>query len=70
MPPRGRRQDQHGQAPAGSMGAPKDPALPSPFGNKDALKHGFYTAEAIAKRKPARELVAESLDFLSRLSGA
>ncbi len=29
-------------------------------GNKNALKHGFYTAEAIAERRNIRELIRAS----------
>jgi len=31
----------------------------APMGNKNALKHGNYTAEAIANRRYVRELVRE-----------
>jgi len=34
-----------------STGAPK--------GNKNAFKHGLYTAEAIAERREMRELIRE-----------
>lgn len=36
-----------------------------PKGNKNALKHGFYTKEAIEKRKQIREFIKESQDFIS-----
>jgi hypothetical protein len=39
----------------------------APTGNKNALKHGFYTAEAIAKRRAARRLVKESRQLMSQL---
>ncbi len=31
----------------------------APLGNKNALKHGYYTKEAIAGRKRMREFVGE-----------
>jgi glucans biosynthesis protein len=44
----------HGGAPG--SGAPK--------GNKNALKHGLYTAEAIAERMAIRRLIRESRDLI------
>jgi len=39
----------------------------APLGNKNALKHGLYTAEAIAERKSARKVLEESLALLEQL---
>ena len=47
----------HGGAPG--TGAPK--------GNKNAIKHGFYTREAIAERKKIRQLIRQSEKLLREL---
>jgi uncharacterized protein YjcR len=39
----------------------------APLGNKNALRHGFYTAEAIATRQAIRALLRESRDLLQRV---
>jgi len=36
------------------------PGTGAPPGNKNALKHGFYTREAIESRRDLRDLVRES----------
>jgi hypothetical protein len=36
------------------------PGSGAPLGNQNALKHGRYTAEAIARRRKMRGLVRES----------
>lgn len=48
----------HGGAPG--SGAPK--------GNKNALKHGFYTREAIAERKRIGQLIKEAGKFLDEIT--
>jgi len=32
----------------------------APVGNKNALRHGYYTAEAIARRRSFRQLIRVS----------
>jgi hypothetical protein len=39
----------------------------APLGNKNALKHGRYTTEAIAMRRAIRALLRASGEFLERL---
>lgn len=39
-----------------------------PVGNKNALKHGLYTAEVIAERRYIRRLIRESRNLLNRFS--
>ena len=36
----------------------------APLGNKNALKHGRYSAAAIAERRRFRELLRESLELI------
>jgi hypothetical protein len=48
----------HGGAPG--SGAPK--------GNRNALKNGLHTAEAIAERKAVRRLIKESRDLLKEIT--
>jgi len=36
----------------------------APHGNKNALKHGLYTREAIAQRRQLRELIRQSRKLL------
>ncbi len=38
----------------------------APPGNKNALKHGHYTRQAIAERRLARQLVRQSLDLIEK----
>jgi hypothetical protein len=47
----------HGGAPG--SGAPRD--------NKNAIKHGLYTREAIARRRQLRELIRQSRKLLSEI---
>lgn len=37
----------------------------APVGNSNALKHGHYTAEAIAERRKIAALIRECRDFLT-----
>jgi len=39
----------------------------APRGNKNALKHGLYTREAIAERQKIRELMRESRRLLQNI---
>jgi len=39
----------------------------APKGNKNALKHGFYTAEWIARRRATREILRQSRAILEQL---
>jgi uncharacterized protein YjcR len=39
----------------------------APRGNSNALKHGFYTAEAIAERRYVRMLLKRSKDLMAEL---
>ncbi len=41
----------------------------APKGNKNSLKHGMYSAEAIADRKTAQELLNESAELLDEILG-
>lgn len=36
----------------------------APKGNRNALKHGFYTREAIAERRAFKQMLREMDDFL------
>jgi uncharacterized protein YjcR len=38
-----------------------------PTGNKNALKHGFYSAEAKAERRLVRMLLKRSKDLIAEL---
>jgi len=38
----------------------------APLGNKNALRHGLYTAEAIAMRQAIGELLRDSRELLGR----
>ena len=38
----------------------------APLGNKNALKHGFYTAEAVAQRRRLSALLKESRELLGK----
>ena len=38
----------------------------APVGNRNALKHGRYTRDAIAERKALRELIREATETLGR----
>lgn len=39
----------------------------APRGNRNALKHGFYTRDAIAARRTATQMLKEMNEFLSDL---
>jgi uncharacterized protein YjcR len=39
----------------------------APTGNKNALRHGHYTAEAIARRRELSELIRMTRDTLAEL---
>jgi glucans biosynthesis protein len=52
-----RRCRMHGGAPG--SGAPK--------GNKNALKHGFYTRKAIEQRKALRQLIRQAEELLEEI---
>lgn len=43
------------------------PGSGAPIGNKNALKHGFYTREAIAERKLLRQLIRDSEDLIGEI---
>jgi uncharacterized protein YjcR len=43
------------------------PGSGAPRGNKNALKHGFFTREAIAERRQLRELLRQSRDLLLKI---
>jgi uncharacterized protein YjcR len=39
----------------------------APRGNRNALKHGLYTREAIAQRRQLRELMRQSRELLLKI---
>jgi hypothetical protein len=39
----------------------------APVGNRNALKHGLYTREAIAQRRAIHELLRDARETLERL---
>jgi glucans biosynthesis protein len=39
----------------------------APVGNKNALRHGFYSAEAIARRRALSELIRITRNTLAEL---
>jgi hypothetical protein len=41
----------------------------APIGNKNALRHGHYAAEAIARRRELSELIRMARDTLAELEG-
>jgi hypothetical protein len=41
----------------------------APRGNRNALKHGFYTAEAIAQRREVAALIRACRDQLGAMRG-
>jgi glucans biosynthesis protein len=43
------------------------PGSGAPPGNKNALKHGFFTREAIAERRQLRELLRQSRKLLLKI---
>src|ERR1700756_4621 len=44
------------------------PGSGAPRGNKNALKHGVYTREAIERRKGIREFIRRSRDLIHNMS--
>jgi hypothetical protein len=44
------------------------PGTGAPVANKNALRHGHYTAEAIARRRTFRQLIRVSRTTLAELS--
>jgi uncharacterized protein YjcR len=44
------------------------PGSGAPRGNKNAVKHGLYTREAIAQRRQLGELVRKSKKLLSEIN--
>jgi uncharacterized protein YjcR len=42
------------------------PGSGAPRGNKNALKHGAYTQEAIERRKGIREFIRRSQDLIAK----
>jgi uncharacterized protein YjcR len=43
------------------------PGSGAPIGNKNALRHGLYTGEAIALRRMVSELIRTARDTLAKL---
>ena len=43
------------------------PGSGAPLGNKNALKHGLYTKEAIAERKVIRQLIRDSKQLIEEI---
>jgi hypothetical protein len=43
------------------------PSSGAPLGNRNALKHGGYTAKAIAARQAIRALLRESREITERI---
>jgi len=43
------------------------PGSGAPRGNKNALKHGLYTRDAIAERRQVGDLVRQSRELLSKI---
>jgi uncharacterized protein YjcR len=41
----------------------------APIGNCNAIKHGFYTQEAIAERKKTKELIQQMKNSLTQFGG-
>ncbi len=44
------------------------PGSGAPRGNKNALKHGNYTREAIAKRRHAGELMRQTRELIKKIT--
>jgi glucans biosynthesis protein len=42
------------------------PGSGAPVGNRNALRHGAYSAAAIARRRALRELLGQAAEFLER----
>jgi len=45
------------------------PGSGAPIGNRNALKHGRYTADAIATRRKIRALLRNARELADRASG-
>jgi hypothetical protein len=45
------------------------PGSGAPLGNKNALKHGMYTREALAQLKLVRDLLRQSRELLGSATG-
>jgi hypothetical protein len=45
------------------------PGSGAPIGNRNALKHGRYTAETIAARRKIRALLRNARDLVAQASG-
>jgi uncharacterized protein YjcR len=43
------------------------PGSGAPRGNKNALKHGQYTREALAEYRQVRALIRQSLELMQKL---
>lgn len=43
------------------------PGSGAPIGNRNALKTGRYTREAIAERRELRDLIREATEFLEQI---
>jgi len=43
------------------------PGSGAPIGNKNALKHGRYTKEAIAERKTIRQFIRDSKELIEKI---
>ncbi len=43
------------------------PGTGAPRGNKNALKHGLYTREAIAQRRQLRQLITELRKLIDKI---
>ncbi len=43
------------------------PGSGAPRGNRNALKHGLYTREAIAERRQLGELIQQSRELLQKI---
>jgi uncharacterized protein YjcR len=43
------------------------PGSGAPRGNKNALKHGLYTSEAIERRRQLRELIRRASSLVSKI---
>ena len=43
------------------------PGTGAPRGNKNALKHGLYTREAIAERRELRQLITKSRKLIDKI---
>ena len=44
------------------------PGSGAPRGNQNALKHGFYTREALAERRRVQDLLRQSRELLQKIT--